>query len=963
MRPLKLVISAFGPYAERTELDMERLGQGGLYLITGDTGAGKTTIFDALTFALYGEASGVNREPGMLRSKYADADTPTFVELTFSYGEKVYTVRRNPEYERPAKRGGGVTSQKADAELTMPDGRVIVKVKEVNAAIREILGVDRNQFSQIAMIAQGDFLKLLLADTKERQSIFRELFQTGRYQVLQERLKDESGKLRDACAAEKASVDQYIRGIACDPESGFSAELEKAKEGRLPAEEVRELLEHILEQDKKAGKDTQEKLQQTDEELVKVSEELGRAGELERAEKELKRAEEKRAACEERLAEAETKRKEQQERKPEQERLQAESTKLQAELPSYQKLEELQAELRRLDRELREAAGRQKEISDQQEQQTRRLSELKEEQKKYTGAGEQRERLVREQEQAERERAELNAFGLELAAYRKLGAELQRAQELYQKAAADMEEKEAAYREMNRAFLDEQAGILADMLEEQKPCPVCGSLSHPSPAKKSEKAPAEAELKEAEQEFRKAQTRTEKASAEAGSKRGEVQAKAGYLRERLAGILKMQEREEEQREREQREGEQRTAGTASSQAASGERGGLPGAGELLRPGAPWEQELGSRFSMLERRLSELRRQIKNEEAALQRRNELENLIPQAEEKENRLREELARVRESTAAAASRREGLEAQSRELRSRLRFESRQQAEQEKERLEKQRRAMEKELEEAEHDFRVKEQEREGLDGQIRQLKTLLRDAAPADTKTLTERQQELRSRKASQTEKQKELHARITANEETLQNLVSHTRKLSELEQRWSWVRALSNTANGNLAGKEKLMLETYIQTTYFDRIIRRANLRFLAMSGGQYELKRSREAGNNRSQSGLELNVIDHYNGTERSVRTLSGGESFKASLSLALGLADEIQSSAGGIRLDTMFVDEGFGSLDEESLRQAIQTLAGLAGGNRLVGIISHVGELKERIDRQILVTKDRTGGSHVRMEC
>ena len=209
------------------------------------------------------------------------------------------------------------------------------------------------------------------------------------------------------------------------------------------------------------------------------------------------------------------------------------------------------------------------------------------------------------------------------------------------------------------------------------------------------------------------------------------------------------------------------------------------------------------------------------------------------------------------------------------------------------------------------------------------------------------------------QKKLHARVTSNEETLRNLAAHTETLSELERRWSWVRALSNTANGNLAGKEKLMLETYIQTTYFDRIIRRANLRFLAMSGGQYELKRSREAGNNKSQSGLELNVIDHYNGTERSVRTLSGGESFKASLSLALGLADEIQSSAGGIRLDTMFVDEGFGSLDEESLAKALRALTGLTEGRRLVGIISHVSELKERIDRQIVVTKDRTGGSRV----
>ena len=186
-----------------------------------------------------------------------------------------------------------------------------------------------------------------------------------------------------------------------------------------------------------------------------------------------------------------------------------------------------------------------------------------------------------------------------------------------------------------------------------------------------------------------------------------------------------------------------------------------------------------------------------------------------------------------------------------------------------------------------------------------------------------------------------------------------ELQKLEEKWAFVQSLSNTANGNLAGKEKIMLETYIQMTYFDRIIRRANLRFLVMSGGQYELKRRREASGSRSQSGLELDVIDHYNGTERSVRTLSGGESFQASLSLALGLSDEVQSSAGGIRLDTMFVDEGFGSLDEESLQQAVRALSSLTEGNRLVGIISHVGELKEKIDRQILVKKDREGGSRV----
>ena len=212
MRPKKLKLSAFGPYAGCEELDMERLGTGGLYLITGDTGAGKTTIFDGIVYALYGAASGENREPAMLRSKYADAQVPTEVELLFENGGQEYKVRRNPEYERPAKKGGGMTLQRAEAELTYPDGRVVTKQKEVNKAIIEILGLNRNQFLQIAMIAQGDFQKLLLADTKERQGIFREIFKTGGYQILQEKLKAESGKLSDELEFARRSVNQYRRG-------------------------------------------------------------------------------------------------------------------------------------------------------------------------------------------------------------------------------------------------------------------------------------------------------------------------------------------------------------------------------------------------------------------------------------------------------------------------------------------------------------------------------------------------------------------------------------------------------------------------------------------------------------------------------------------------------------------------------------------------------------------------------
>ena len=290
MRPCKLVISAFGPYAGRTELDMERLGASGIYLITGDTGAGKTTIFDALTFALYGEASGANREPAMLRSKYAAPDTPTFVELTFTYGDRRYTVRRNPEYERPAKRGGGVVLQKADAELALPDGRLITRVREVNAAVREILGVDRNQFSQIAMIAQGDFLKLLLADTKERQAIFRELFQTGRYQILQEKLKEETGKLRDACARENDGVQQYIRDLSCEQEDPLAPLLEQARAGRLPMPEVEELADRLIRQDQRLQREAAERLAETEERLEEISRELGKAEAREKAEEELEQA-------------------------------------------------------------------------------------------------------------------------------------------------------------------------------------------------------------------------------------------------------------------------------------------------------------------------------------------------------------------------------------------------------------------------------------------------------------------------------------------------------------------------------------------------------------------------------------------------------------------------------------------------------------------------------------------------
>ena len=388
MRPLKLVLSAFGPYAGRTELDMEKLGNAGLYLISGDTGAGKTTIFDAIAFALYGEASGRTREPGMFRSKYADPAVPTEVEMLFSYGGKRYRIRRNPEYQRPARRGGGVTLQKAEAELTLPDGKLVTKVRDVNQAVQEIIGLDYEQFSQIAMIAQGDFLKLLLADTRERQAIFRKIFRTGPYQILQERLKAESGKLREACEKAAGSMSQYIQGIQCGPENPLSGRAEKARAGELPAAEVQELVRRLLAEDGETECLQEKELRKLNEDLERVSALLLQAEELKKTRRSLAETEaEQREALEEQKL-AEKKAEELRMRKPEIEALDRRAAALEAELPRYLELDEQMEQQQAALREQKEAEEERKSAEKRKQILERKLESCKEEKKFLEQAGE-----------------------------------------------------------------------------------------------------------------------------------------------------------------------------------------------------------------------------------------------------------------------------------------------------------------------------------------------------------------------------------------------------------------------------------------------------------------------------------------------------------------------------------------------------------------------------------------------
>ena len=921
MRPLHLTLSAFGPYAGQVEIPLEQLGERGLYLITGDTGAGKTTIFDAITYALYGEPSGDNRDPSMFRSKYAQPDTPTWVELVFSYGGQTYTVRRSPEYERPAKRGGGTTLQRAEAELHLPDGRLVTKTREVTGEIVNIIGLDRSQFAQIAMIAQGDFLKLLLADTRSRQEIFRKLFPTRGYMVFQEKVKSESGALQRECEAARASVKQYIDGVLCPREDPMYPQWERAWAGELPIQETVELLETLLDQDRERDTQCSEELEQLDGELNAVTTLLAKAEELEKAKSQLEEALARRKTCKAQWEAAQQQLEAQTAQASQLEGLRAQLADLEAELPRYQELDQLRQNLTALVQNIRRQSAR---LEEQENEQRRREKELELWRQERTGleeAGAQRERLLGQQTRAQEQSQRLGELSTLLEGCRQARVNLENAQKRYGVARQKAQAAQEDYTGKNQAFLDEQAGILAQQLAEGQPCPVCGSLTHPTPAQLSPGAPTEEELNRVKQAWETAQQTASTWSVEAGKARTALEEREQRLRSQMAHVLPEQ-----------------------------------GADQPLDQVAQSIQEAQGEA---QEALAQVRGQLRQVEAALARKRQLDTQIPQQEQRLGELEQAIASAREQLAGANSRREELQGQIHTLEGQLRYPQAEQARQEQSDLKGELQRLEEAQTQAQRRANAAQLALTGAEEAVKQLKQLVEQSQPVDVETQRARSQELTLRRAQLTAVQRELHTRITTNRTALEQIQGKTAQLTQLEQRYTWVRTLSNTVNGTLPGKEKIALETYVQMTFFDRILRRANLRLLVMTGGQYELKRRREAAGSRGQSGLEMDVIDHYNGTERSVKSLSGGESFQASLALALGLSDEIQSSAGGIRLDTMFVDEGFGSLDEESLNKAMGALGDLAQGNRLVGIISHVSELKEKIDKQIVVRKDRTGGSRV----
>ena len=928
MRPLKLTLSAFGPYASATVLDLERLGRGGLYLVTGDTGAGKTTLFDAITYALYDHSSGGVRDGSMLRSKYAEPGTPTFVELEFEVHGARYTVRRNPEYLRPKARGEGFTTEKADAVLTYADGRPpVTKSKEVTAAVTDLIGLDYNQFSQIAMIAQGQFSRLLNATTEERSRIFRKLFRTQRYQKLQDALQEENSKLASQLTKQNAQLDAVLAGVRFADSDPDAAALDTLS-AQMPPDEVTALLDALIARQEAALDAVTAEHTAAQTRLDAVQQTLGRAEQADALRRQLASKQTELAALLPRRDAARAEAARHAGDAAQLDALTAQLERAKAQLAAWDALDKLcrEQDAARSDAQLHQAKARR--AQEQLRGVEQALTQLEADLSALPDPDAQRDALELQARQLTQREAALSALAESLSEGQRRTHTAKQAQERY-RTAADAQAAAHAQRDaLERAFLDAQAGLLAQDLTDGTPCPVCGSLHHPAKAALPRTAPTQAQVTAAKQAADAADRTAQEASAAA--------------REALAA------------EREGKATLRRDAEQLLPERFTSPDGPVPLTVTLLKTALAEETD-ALRTSQQQNRSA-----LAQNAADARRKVQLETDRKAKTAQRTALEASASAAVQTAAARAATADALERQITDARKTAPAQ-RTEAEQAVRTLEAQRTALRTGMEQAASALNAAEQACAAAEAAIQALQAQqLPTDSPAQLDALRDEQTRLQQERQQTAEQEKALTAQLVPN----RNAAADYRRLSAarqaLEQRWQWVNALAATAGGTLSSKQKIRLEAYIQMNYLDRILVHANTRLMQMTAGQYELERV-GAENQRSQSGLDLGVIDHYNGTRRSVKTLSGGESFKASLALALGLSDEVQSAAGGIRLDTLFLDEGFGSLDDESLEQAIRVLSGLTEGDRLVGIISHVAALKDRIDRQVLVKKARTGGSTVEL--
>lgn len=878
MKPIQLVLSAFGPYVERTVIDFSALGEEGLFLIAGDTGAGKTTIFDAISFALYGEASGgkEKRKSKSFHSDYVSDQTETYVELTFRHRGETWWIRRNLEYQRPAKKKKDgmetTTRQAADAQMRNEDtGEEILRMDDVNRRVRELLGLTQDQFTQTVMIAQGDFLKILTASSDDRKKLFRDLFHTNLYVDLQSRLQEKNR----ACADEQKALEQVILSAEgkIDPEAEFAErEILLSYCGQIQhTDALCALLARLIEQEKAAQEQARAQKKEAADQIGAL---IAAVTEGERVNRDFADWESKRA----RLAALTAG--------------QGEIDAQRAALAAARRAQQLETDEALMRRTLRDMDAQRAALSEAQaalEQAEKALPEAETRMKEAESRGGEIHALLAQAKQMEDCLPVLGEVERLKAALDTQKRELQRLTEASSRA-------QAAYTAAQNSYYLSQAGLLARELKAGQPCPVCGSTAHPCPAQITPETVTRQALEQAAQRRETA----EKAQSDAATRLAANRAALDEREDRLRA-LKI------------------------------------GADET-------QQRLAARIDAAHQAAADRQREIdaaRSTYQALDKRKTAAQSAVDAAQKQLAALEKDLRVQTEAFEQKRMAHGFEDEA------------------SYRLAKRTNA---EIERLDREIRNYDEQKRTLAAQTHELEDKLSGRQRTDLTALQNRQAAALDRQAKAENAEKAMVRKLTLHESAEREIRQANAAIQKKRGKWQIIQELYTCCAGIAAGnpRAKLTFEAYVQQYYFRFVVAAANKRLTRLTDGMFTLRVMREAANRVSQSGLDLEVLDRSTGQARDVSTLSGGESFLASLALALGLSDAVQSQSGQIRMDAMFIDEGFGSLDENALRSSIDVLLELADGKRLIGIISHVQELEERIDKQIVVTKT-PNGSTVRM--
>ncbi|WKY45299.1 SMC family ATPase [Eubacteriaceae bacterium ES2] len=1039
MKPQKLIMSGFCPYAGEVEIDFSSFDGAGLFLITGETGAGKTTIFDGISYALFGEASGENRSIETLRSDFAKPETPTFVKLVFEDKGSTFEIERNPRYYRPKKRGdsGEMTLQNANASILLPGNAVITGSREVTDKVIELLGINHQQFKQISMIAQGEFLKLLFAGSEDRGKIFRKVFGTEVFEKIQRDLKNKAINLKKELDDIDKGILQYFDGIIVDSDQANSylslkdsvhklsemldlleIQLKKSNgEKKAKSDQVKNLQERLNEITLKIGSGQQLNalLDELERENKKNSQLAADAGRIEilkkaletakqavyyvkpkydgkvRLEKEkhhLEGAIKKNAQVIDAGAAVKVEREEELTKRlaeeGQREALATEIKNLEASFPEYEKLDKRLADYKKSEHEKKRLE--EDLLKNSNELNREKAKKLDIEEKLHLLKDVETEYLKLEQkwEMVSKEKNELTIF------YKAVKSSLDLAKDLQFKQA-DCRQKETDYHvfkeEYDRQeslFYREQAGILAENLIANKPCPVCGSCSHPDKARKSTDAPSQDMLNRQKIEMESLRSNWQKSSEDCKAQSTQYDTRLEQLKldaDRLDFIypeiltellIRVQERGKERADLIKKIENELATAKENCLIKEKQEKELKQLQKKINSDEEMIAEMRDTRSQIEVNVAALQAEIASIKEKVQfadkkaaereinkKRADLSALKALMQSAQTAYQEVCDQINEAVTLKLANQEQLEKISREE---------EKAEQELMQAldqygfkdpETYKTALlsDQEMEKHEQEIEKFTQTVRTTETKINQLEKQINGRGREDLSALDNDKKELLDRSNTLQLEQENIEHHIKNNQEILKVLKSRGKLREQVETIYQDVKPLSDTANGELSGIQKLAFEQYVQGVYFDMILQEANKRFGIMSGNRYSLVRNEGGVDKRSKSGLEIDVRDRHTAKTRSVKSLSGGESFKASLSLALGLSDVVQNFSGGVQVDTMFIDEGFGTLDSESLETAMDILAELTEGDRLVGIISHLEELKNRIDKKIIISKDPQGSS------